>query len=661
MREYRHPWGAASYLFCLMLAAGAASAQVAASDPITFHAQEAARAAAARDWPAAEQHYRAVLQLEPNLAELHSNLGLACYFQQKYSEAEHEFNEALRLKSGLVVPNVFLGRYYVDSGEFKRAVPFLRDAVRLQPKEGQLRRLLAAALVGTGNHLAAVEALRQNVNQEPGDIESLYSLAKIYMNLAQTWAERVNAHPVSGRLYRNLILARRFQLESKWGTARKYYQAARESKDRPRELSISADLGDVALAVGDFAAAIREYSDELQWASTSYRAHFGLAQAYLGLGQLKESLFHFQEAVRTRPEFFQPIPALVPVLAPKLLQERKVELLSFASAAGMAADLATVMLQRSLGENDSDAVSRFEQQRRGIRDAIPKPQYPVDAAALRKAAGALWTANRYESAAEAYERLTLRFPKDPTLFRQLSVALFATGDGLRASAALVKWNQLAPDDAYAQYLLQRCYEDLASETLSQMVKTSPDSYRVHQLTAELLLEEDRSEDAIKEYELALRSRPEDMTLHFGLGQAHFKLRSMPSAIAEFQKVLERNPSNAEASFNVARCYMFLQQPDEAREFAQTAIRLKPDLLAAHVLLGRILIDRGETRSAVAELEKALSTDKDGSLHYQVFLAYRTLKEPAKAQSALEICKRLRARRATELRDEIESGKTELEP
>src|SRR5258708_6309936 len=252
MRALRNPRGLVNRVFCLILFANTANAQVSASDPLTFHAQEAARAAATRDWPVAEQRYRAVLQLEPNISEAHSNLALACYFQKKYSDAEHEFREALRLQPDLFVPNLFLGRYYFDRGDFARAVPFLQEGTRLQPKETQLRRLLAAAFVGAGNHLAAVPELKQNLALDPGDIESLYSLAKIYMHLAQQWAERANAHPTSGRLYHNLILARRFQLEGKWSTARKYYQAASDTKSGLTRIAVSVALGHIALVAREY-------------------------------------------------------------------------------------------------------------------------------------------------------------------------------------------------------------------------------------------------------------------------------------------------------------------------------------------------------------------------------------------------------------------------
>jgi tetratricopeptide (TPR) repeat protein len=657
MRASRAPWLLAQPTLALVFCAGLASAQTGPSDPIIFHAQEAAKAAAARNWPIAEEHYRAVLKLDPNMAEAHSNLALACYFQQKIGESEREFREAVRLQPNLFLPNFFLGQYYFDRNDLQKSIPFLNAAVKLQPKEPQSRRLLAAALVGSGSHEAAIRELKQNLALDANDIESLYSLAKIYMYLAQQAAERVNAHPAAGRFYHNLILARRFQLEGKWSTARKYYLAARDAKGAPTEVAISIELGDIALATGELAAAIRHYGDDLGRDSRSFRAHFGLGQAYLVLGNLSQSLEHFEAAIRIRPEFFRTPPVMVAKITPELAQQRVNQLQSAGRETNIAAELALVILKSAIGTLDSSSplIGNIDRNCRAVEAGFPKPRFPADAVTLKRLADEWFEAKRYEVAAEAYQRLTLMSPKNTGTLRQLAEALFASGDSERAATALTNLLRMLPGDAGAEYFLQRCFEDMASATLSQMAKTSPDSYRVHQLTAELFLAQDRAEDAINEYELALESRPGDKTLHFGLGQAQLRKRNMEAAITEFQKVIERDPNNAEAHFNVARCYMSLQQPERAGSFARTAIRLKPDLLAGHAILGRILMDRGETHAALSELEKALPTDRDGTLHYQVFLAYRKLNEPAKAEKAFVICKQLRERHAEQVREEIEAG------
>jgi len=48
-----------------------------------------------------EKKYREAIQLNPNSALAHNNLGVVLYLLNRYEEAEEEFREALRLKPNL--------------------------------------------------------------------------------------------------------------------------------------------------------------------------------------------------------------------------------------------------------------------------------------------------------------------------------------------------------------------------------------------------------------------------------------------------------------------------------------------------------------------------------------------------------------------------------
>src|SRR5205807_1088415 len=72
-------------------------------------AQTAARAMQQQDYATAENAYRQFLQLSPNVAEVYSNLGLACYSQKKLPCAEEALTHALKLAPDLFVPNFLLG------------------------------------------------------------------------------------------------------------------------------------------------------------------------------------------------------------------------------------------------------------------------------------------------------------------------------------------------------------------------------------------------------------------------------------------------------------------------------------------------------------------------------------------------------------------------
>jgi len=68
----------------------------------------------------------------------------------------------------------------------------------------------------------------------------------------------------------------------------------------------------------------------------------------------------------------------------------------------------------------------------------------------------------------------------------------------------------------------------------------------------------------------------------------------------------------------------LKRPEEAISAATRALELNPNLLQAHVSLGRALALTGRDEEAARELEKAASTDTDGMLHYGLFKVYKKL-------------------------------------
>ena len=69
----------------------------------------AQQAQARGDFEAAADSYRKAVALHPEIAELQTNLGLMCYQTARDQQALAAFLQAVRLKPGLFVPNLFLG------------------------------------------------------------------------------------------------------------------------------------------------------------------------------------------------------------------------------------------------------------------------------------------------------------------------------------------------------------------------------------------------------------------------------------------------------------------------------------------------------------------------------------------------------------------------
>ncbi|PYU52934.1 MAG: hypothetical protein DMG56_29325, partial [Acidobacteria bacterium] len=107
--------GSASITIGLLLAAGPCpiAGQTDASHPANASAVEAHFAAAEQaqknsDYVTAEREYRAVLEIKPDFAEVHMNLGLVYQLEDQISGAMSEFRRALQLKPTLAGANFFL-------------------------------------------------------------------------------------------------------------------------------------------------------------------------------------------------------------------------------------------------------------------------------------------------------------------------------------------------------------------------------------------------------------------------------------------------------------------------------------------------------------------------------------------------------------------------
>src|SRR5437870_889402 len=95
------------------------------SDEIQAHYRKAADAMRLHKLDEAAEEFRAMVRLDPNLAEAHANLGGVYYIQRKYTEASAEFEAALKLKPSLEKAEDLLGISEARNGSLDKALPLL--------------------------------------------------------------------------------------------------------------------------------------------------------------------------------------------------------------------------------------------------------------------------------------------------------------------------------------------------------------------------------------------------------------------------------------------------------------------------------------------------------------------------------------------------------
>ncbi|HEY4990114.1 MAG TPA: tetratricopeptide repeat protein [Opitutaceae bacterium] len=133
-----------------------------------------------------------------------------------------------------------------------------------------------------------------------------------------------------------------------------------------------------------------------------------------------------------------------------------------------------------------------------------------------------------------------------------------------------------------------------------------DAAELHALLGALLSKvPGRLNDALVEFEAALRIEPEAAQVRDAFAVALARAGRPLDAVAEFERALQANPNNPEFHNNLGGVLMQLGRGSEAIAQYRTAIGLNPDFLPAHVNLGQALRNQGDGNEAVNEFQQAL--------------------------------------------------------
>jgi tetratricopeptide (TPR) repeat protein len=120
----------------------------------------------------------------------------------------------------------------------------------------------------------------------------------------------------------------------------------------------------------------------------------------------------------------------------------------------------------------------------------------------------------------------------------------------------------------------------------------------------------RQDDAIAQYDEALRLDPAYADAHFYLANALVEKGRIPEAIQHYEAALHSDPNLAEASNNLGMTLCRIGQPQEGIGRIEAAIRMQPDFVQAHFAHGAALLQMGRRDEAVSEFQRVLQLKPD---------------------------------------------------
>ena len=121
---------------------------------------------------------------------------------------------------------------------------------------------------------------------------------------------------------------------------------------------------------------------------------------------------------------------------------------------------------------------------------------------------------------------------------------------------------------------------------------------------------DRLDDAVREFEEALRLNPQNVAALSGLGVAYRRLGCHDEALQQYASALKIKPDYARAHTNLAVTYWHQGRWDEAIHEYEAALRIRPGDAEPHFGLGATYAEQGRIAEAIQQFQVALQIRPD---------------------------------------------------
>ncbi len=219
----------------------------------------------------AEAAYRKILEIKPDFAEAHNNLGNALSDQGKLALAEACYERAMDLKPDYAEAHNNLGNALKDQGKLERAVACYEQALAFRADYAEVHNNLGNALRQLGKLELAAARYQQAIALKP-------TFAVAHNNLGNVLKDQGKLAEAAARYRQALAL-------------------------NPNYAEAYNNLGNALKAQGKLDQALASYAQALALRPDFAEAHYNLGNALKEQGKLDRAIAHYQQAVAVRPDF----------------------------------------------------------------------------------------------------------------------------------------------------------------------------------------------------------------------------------------------------------------------------------------------------------------------------------------------------------------------
>lgn len=265
------------------------------NEAVQFHQEGRLEEAAAR--------YRAVLELQPNIPEIRSNLGAVYSALGRYGAAINEYEEALRLNPTMAPARLNLGLAYYKSARIADAVVEFRRMLEDDPSNHQALSLLSNGLLAMGRYTEAIALLEPRTAEVEGSKLLTFVLGTAYLRENRS----VQGQRLIDRLFRDGDTPEGLMLLAASQMSAHDYAGARDNLAKAVELdpelaTIHTAYAMALMSTGDQAGARAEFEEELRRNPHDFEANLNMAAIYKQERDLDRAESSLRRSLEIRPQ-----------------------------------------------------------------------------------------------------------------------------------------------------------------------------------------------------------------------------------------------------------------------------------------------------------------------------------------------------------------------
>ena len=596
--------------------------------------------------------------------------GMVYYELGAFEQSRGYLESYIKRNPNTVGPRKVLASIMLKERQPADAIEVLRPAVTLAPNDSNAFALLGTAYMQNGRpeqasaYLERALAIEENA---PPSVRTRLALSRMDTGFGGTGLEDLEVlftgdperYQTAGTI---LVVAFLRQ--------RRYEEALRTAEQltvvNPDSLTLRNLLGTAQLALGDKATAERTFLAILEQDPRFLPARANLAQLDAAAGRLDRARKRLEALLEDRPTSANTMIQLAQVEESAGRLEVSLRwLLKAQDADPRSARVVLALTDFHLRQGNAKAALAVAE------DAATWAQEDLD---VMSALGrALAATGRTDVASAVYTNMATAAGFDtPSLYRVARLQL-SIGAGKDAIYTLTKGLQGNPDDLASRMLLAEAEvgvgaSDKALALAEALVADYPDLSSGYLLLGDVHMRLGRFDEAIAQYRKShdleagtvttlrlyrahlvagdrararsvlspwVASHPTDSTARAALAEDLLAGGELDAARGQYERLLERDPSNPTVLNNLAYI-LDQQQAPRAYELAQRAHELAPDNPAISDTVGWLMVRRGKPGLGLRHLRNAESrASGHPEISYHIGVALAALDRRREARSALE--------------------------